>query len=232
MNFILFFISYFLILLSIIGYGYFFRALIGKNHNELEIGYIGLYGIFFITIYSYFSHLFVEHSKTHNTIILFIGLLLFTYYFIQKTHDKFFKKDLILLIVIFCILFTSLLVEKNHDDFSYYHFAYTYNLTQEPTHFGLGKFNHGFRTPSSIFYINSLFYLPFVNYYLFNFAQVFIMGFANIIFFKNISFHKQLEKNYQNNNNLTNILSLLCLIFINIFFIGYQNMEQIDQLKF
>ena len=30
----------------------------------------------------------------------------------------------------------------------------------------IGRFNHGFRTPSSIFYINSLFYLPFAEYYL------------------------------------------------------------------
>lgn len=218
MNFLLFFFSYFLILASIIGYGYLFKSLLGKNNNELEVGYIGIYGIFFITTYSYFSHLFIEHSKLHNSIILFLGLFLFGYYFIKKIHDKLLKKDLILIVIIFCILFISILIGKNHDDFSYYHFAYTYNLTQEPAHFGLGKFNHGFRTPSSIFYINSLFYLPFVDYYLFNFAQVFIMGFANIIFFKNISFNKLLIKNNQTIVNIANILSLLCLVFINIFF--------------
>ena len=36
-----------------------------------------------------------------------------------------------------------------------------------PSSFGLGNFNHGFRTPSSIFYLNSLFYLPVIKYYFF-----------------------------------------------------------------
>ena len=42
----------------------------------------------------------------------------------------------------------------NNDDFSYYHFQYTYYLTQDSFSFGVGQFNHGFRTPSSIFYLN------------------------------------------------------------------------------
>ena len=47
---------------------------------------------------------------------------------------------------------------KTHDDFPYYHFPYTYYLTQSDIHIGVGNFGHGFRTSSSIFYLNSLFY--------------------------------------------------------------------------
>ena len=57
-----------------------------------------------------------------------------------------------------------ILVAKNHDDFPYYHFPYTYYLTQDNLHIGIGQFGHGFRTPSSIFYLNSLFYLPLIKF--------------------------------------------------------------------
>ena len=54
------------------------------------------------------------------------------------------------------ILFIGVYVYKNHDDFPYYHFPYTYYLTQSDIHIGVGNFGHGFRTSSSIFYLNSL----------------------------------------------------------------------------
>ena len=59
---------------------------------------------------------------------------------------------------IFGILVIALLATKTHDDFPYYHFPYTYYLTQENLIIGVGSLVHAFRTPSSIFYLNSLFY--------------------------------------------------------------------------
>ena len=47
-------------------------------------------------------------------------------------------------------------------------------------------FNHGFRTPSSIFYLSSLFYLPKTGYNLIHLAPVFFLGFANYIFINKI----------------------------------------------
>ena len=67
---------------------------------------------------------------------------------------------------------------KTHDDFHYYHFPYTYYITQHSLLIGVGQFNHGFRTPSSIFYLNSLFYLPLAKYYLFYVPTLLIMGFS------------------------------------------------------
>ena len=122
------------------------------------------------------------------------------------------------MILLFLILSISLFIKKNHDDFPYYHFAYTFNLTQNSLDFGIGKINHGFRTPSSIFYLNSLFYLPLAEYYLFNFSAIFILGFSNIILLKKISNFFEDFKLKITKIDFLNYLSLLCFIFINIFF--------------
>ena len=215
LNFLIFFTYYFLILLSILGYGWFLLSFEKNNKNYFKLGYVGIVGIFFLILYSYLSNIFIAHSKIHNTIFILVGLLIFIYHF--KKNSK--KKDLIkhfkATTVIFLILFISLLIEKNHDDFPYYHFSYTYQLTQDSLGFGIGKLNHGFRTPSSIFYLNSLFYLPLAEYYLFNFSAVFIFGFANVILLEKIMLFKDQKKI---NVDFVNYLSLLSLVFINIFF--------------
>ena len=72
---------------------------------------------------------------------------------------------------------------------------YIYYLTQNELFIGVGNFNHGFRTPSSIFYLNSLYYLPFVNYYFFKLGAILIMGFTVFIFLINIETSLK-KKNY------------------------------------
>ena len=132
------------------------------------------------------------------------------------------KKELIFTFTIFIFLFISSLIFKNHDDFPYYHFPYTYYLTQQSLFIGIGQFNHGFRTPSSIFYLNSLLYLPIVKYYLFNFSSIYILGFANIILLKKThSFFISLniKDKFKQNINYINFLSLFLFVFINIFFL-------------
>ena len=57
---------------------------------------------------------------------------------------------------------------KTHDDFFYYHLPYTVSLIEFKKIFGVGNLEHGFRTPSSIFYFNSLFYLPILEKSLIN----------------------------------------------------------------
>ena len=105
------------------------------------------------------------------------------------------------------------LIIKNHDDFSYYHFPYTYYLNEYPLIVGLGQYGHGFRTPSSLFYLNSIFYLPIVKYYMINVGALMIMGFSNLIILSNlIKTLKSKQFNY------LFILGLLSFAFINIFF--------------
>ena len=207
-----------MILLSIVGYGLLFNGFNFKNQKKIHIGFSGLCGIFFLIIYAYFSNLFIPHSKFHNTVILSLGLISFFFFLFKNLENKNFQNELIILIIIFILLFISILLKKNHDDFPYYHFSYTYNLTQESANFGIGKFNHGFRTPSSIFYINSLFFLPLADYYLFNFIQLYILGFANIILLKKIFFNELIYQKPKEEIDIVNYFSLIALIFINIFF--------------
>ena len=52
-NFYTFFVFYFFIICSILGYGFFITDTVGKSVSSENIGYKGLTAIFFFTIYSY-----------------------------------------------------------------------------------------------------------------------------------------------------------------------------------
>ena len=211
-NIIVFFLSYIFIIISVLGYGLVFEKTFYNKEIGKNIGYTGLIGIFFLIIYSYFSHFFVAHNYIHNSIVLFIGFVFFCKFF-----KSLLKKNNFFLIVIFVLLFIGLIIFKTHDDFPYYHFAYSYYLTQTKMILGTGQFNHGFKTPSSIFYLNSLFYLPHLKYYTFYFPTVLLMGFSNLTLLVKI-IQKFKLKNYDN----IFYFSLLTIVFINIFFYRIQ----------
>ncbi len=199
---------YFLILYSIIGYGKIFTLF---NSNYQVSSFDGLLGVALLILISYFTNIFFAHNFLHNSLIIFFGLLIFTYDFIKNFSKRIFEyRDIT---IIFTIIFIAILMYKNHDDFYYYHFPYTLILTNFNKIFGLGVLNHGFRTPSSIFYLNSLFYLPGIKYFLMNSGAAYILGFSNYILFNNI-------KNLIKNNNFNHILflSILSLIYINTVF--------------
>ncbi len=212
MDLLIFFLVYFFIITSVIGYGLFFSQLVKSETITKSFGYSGLTGLFFLTIYSYISNIFFAHSELHNIFLLFIGLIFFCYVLLRK-KKHFNKKKFIIPFFVISIFFISFLVFKTHDDFPYYHFAYSYYLTQNSLFIGIGPFNHGFRTPSSIFYMNSLFYLPFIKHYMFHISAAMIMIFANLILiekiFNNIKY-KQIT--------FLTFFSLLSFLFINIFF--------------
>ena len=212
-NFFLFTIFYFVCIYSVVGYGLIFKKLFLKKNYQDDFVYLGFYGIFFLTIYSYISHFFLSHNLYHNVILIGIGIL----FFLKNLKDLSKNKFLLNLNIIFSIFFISFLIYKTHDDFPYYHFPYTYYLTQNSMIVGLGQFNHGFRTPSSLFYLNSLFYLPLIKYFMFNLLPVLIMGFANLFFIEKIfNYFKQKKLDY------IFYLSLFFLLFINIFFYRIQ----------
>ena len=215
-NLIIFITYYVLILLSIIGYGLYFLKIIKIKLDFINFGYAGLFGIYILIIYSYFSNLFIAHSETHNLIVLFIGLILF-FYSMKKKYFLY-KSEIIIFVIVFSLLFIAVIQFKNHDDFPYYHFPYTYYLTQQSLYIGVGQFNHGFRTQSSIFYISSLFYLPYAKFYLFNFISIFILGFANIILLNKLFKRSKFLFSKNTQKNFIYFLSLLSFIFINIFF--------------
>ena len=216
LNTLIFIIFYFTIIFSVLGYGNLVLNFSKNKYTSSDLGYIGLVGILFLIIISYISHFFVSHNYIFNSLILIIGVFFFVF---EILKDKKFleKKNIKLLIFIFIILFLGIMMHKTHDDFPYYHFPYTYYLTQSDLHIGVGNFGHGFRTSSSIFYLNSLFYLPLVKYYLFQLGAILIMGFSNLILLEKIL----LEIRRKNINYLT-YLSLLSFVFINIFFYRIQ----------
>ena len=88
MNFdlIYFFLFYFLILFAILGYGKIFNSFVFKE-KDLNLGYHGLSGVFFLIIYSYISHYFIAHDQIHNLIILIFGNVLF-FSLIKNSYKK------------------------------------------------------------------------------------------------------------------------------------------------
>jgi len=190
------------------GYGRIFTLF---NSNYQDSSFNGLLGIALLTLLSYLTNIFFAHSFLHNSLIIFFGLVIFIYDFKKNFSKRIFENRDIT--IIFIIIFIAMLMYKNHDDFYYYHFSYTNILTNYNKIFGLGNLNHGFRTPSSIFYLNSLFYLPVIKYYLMNSGAAYILGFSNYILFKNI---KDLIKENKFNHIL--FLSILSLVYINTIF--------------
>ena len=210
MNLIIFLSSYFIIIISLIGYALAFQRYINKKIN-IEFEYALLGAVLFWIFISYFTHFFLSHNYFHNLIIILLGFSLFL---IEKNKKKnLLNKNQIYITSIFILLIFGLLVSKTHDDFPYYHFPYAYYLTQEKLIIGIGNLNHGFRTPSSIFYLNSIFYLPYIKYFSFNFGAALIMGISNLILIFKLRNDLKL-KNY----DFIFYLTLLSFLFVNIFF--------------
>tara|TARA_A100001015_G_C15034008_1_gene734897 strand:- start:1297 stop:1872 length:576 start_codon:yes stop_codon:yes gene_type:complete len=184
MNFLIFTASYILISISVIGYGLIFNTTIFKYQKRINFGYAGILGIFILMIYSYISSFFISHNIYHNTLIILVGILFFCLNFIR--NFKINKSNYLILLLVFSTLFIANLAFKTNEDFPYYHFNYTMLLVEGSLPFGIGIFNHGFRTPSSLFYLNSLFYLPFIKFYSFQMTAILIMGLCNFVLLRKI----------------------------------------------
>lgn len=207
---LIYFLFYSFTFYSVIGYGWIFSKILSR-HANLNLGYLGIYGLFLLAFYSYVSHHFFAHHESHNLVLISLGFLLYLYFLIK--FSKNYLKNHFLLLLTVILIFISSLLAKNHDDFSYYHFSYTYFLTQKSSLFGIGVFNHGYRTPSSIFYIGSLFYLPIIKYYAFHFVSVFVLITSNFILIKKIIYFYRISI-----YNFIFYLCLLSFLFINIKF--------------
>ena len=87
-NIFFLFLFYFLIIFSITGFGLFFSSIVFKKNKNFNIGYNGIFGLFFASIYSYISSNFFAHSLLHNSFFNFIGIFLFVYYFVTDKKKK------------------------------------------------------------------------------------------------------------------------------------------------
>ena len=198
--------GYLIILFSIIGFGYLSAKILSIR---LSLGELGLSGILFMTVLSYITNLFVSHGFIHNSIFLVIGL--FAFFLISK--KKLFRKKIKLILLVTSVFFIGILMYKTHDDFFYYHFQYTISLIEFKKIFGVGNLEHGWRTPSSIFYLNSLFYLPILEKSLINSGAIYFLIFSNIFLIQKV-FNQLKNKKY----DFILILSLFSLLFINTIF--------------
>ena len=160
---------YWIIIFSIIGYGILFNKFFYKS-LEKDIGFIGIYGIFILILISYISSFIFPHTELFNSILILIGLINF---FINK-NKEIIQSNIKNLLIVFIILIVFIFANKQHDDFPYYHFPYIHLLTEYSNMLGIGNFNHGFRTHSSIFYLSSLFNLPFSNFFYYIFPLCFL----------------------------------------------------------
>ena len=71
---------YFFTFYSVIGHGWFFFKIINKEYktSEKNLGYFGIYGLFFIILYSYTTHHFF-HIKIFTIFFLFPWVFYFIY---------------------------------------------------------------------------------------------------------------------------------------------------------
>ena len=200
-NFFIFLFVSILIVLSTLGYGMVFSYKLFGNSRYLNLPLKGIFGIFFLYLISSFTHLVLPHNFVHNSIIIFLGLILFFKFSSRKNFEIYEFK---LIVFFFTCLLLGFLISKTNEDFSYYHLPNSLQFALNKLEFGLGNLNHGFKHFSSLFLINSLFYLPIVEYYLFNITNFMLQ----IFFFSSLAVI--LYKNYK--NNFTIILALVSLI--------------------
>ena len=87
-NTIIFILSFYILLFSTIGYGFaFYYLCFEKKENliEIELIYIGFYGLFLITLISLLSSLIVAHNFAHNIFIHCLGII---FLFFNKNKKK------------------------------------------------------------------------------------------------------------------------------------------------
>jgi len=210
LNTVIFVIIYYLILLSTLGFGFLFALLIRIKKDNLSLGIIGLLGFCFLTFFSYLTNFFFAHNYLHNITLHSVGVIFFIYSFIK---NKLQRKYFFALFGISILFLLGLFLSKNHDDFPYYHLAFTLNLVESNSIIGIGNFNSGYRTPSSLFYFHSLLYLPYIKYYLFHCSGILILTFSNYFLLERFLLNQSYKK-----NNFINILSALIFVFINLVF--------------
>jgi hypothetical protein len=189
-------IIYFIVLLitfSFIGYGFILANFVDNNLLKFNIGYIGLIGLFFSTLISYFTIFFLSHNYLHNLIFHFIGLLSFFYFL---NYNKIFI-NLRKYLSIYSILFIGLLILRNHDDFNYYHLTYSLGLTENKLILGLGNLGHGYTHHSSIFFLNSLLFLPYIKHFLFHSIGWISLFFVNVIILDELIDKKRIKLNFE-----------------------------------
>ena len=84
---VIFISAYLFLLFSILGFGIFFYRLSFEKIDDLSHEnsiYIGCYGLFFVTLISLFTSLFLSHNLLHNSLLHIFGVFYFLTIKIKK----------------------------------------------------------------------------------------------------------------------------------------------------
>ena len=135
----------------------FFRQKIDK----LNIGEIGLIGIFFYTFLSFLVHFFFPLSVVVN-LVLAVLLIISFFLFAKSSYKKIFEEKIFILISLIIIFFMTVKYKPN-EDYGFYHLPYIINLISEKVIFGLSNLQPHFAWNSSWLNFSSLFNLPLMN---------------------------------------------------------------------
>lgn len=202
-DYITFLFYLYFILISIFGYGNFFSKTIYPSYNLLNFSVICFNGLIFVAIISFTTSFFFKHNFFHNIILHSIGI----FFFFKLKFYKLYKKKIKNIFFLSLFYLLGLLIFKTHDDFPYYHLTYTRFLYDNEIFLGMGWLGHGFRTFSSIFFINSVNILPGLKFYGYHFSIFYLLIFTSFFFIEKI-------KIYLKNNNSLFLLFFAILAFI------------------
>jgi hypothetical protein len=214
--FFLFFFSIFF-LISIIGYGYFFKKKIILLDNESNLGELGILGLVLLTFLATFFHFFLPIGKNFNLVIHIIGIIFFFTNF--KEMFKLFNKEKKFFIFLY---FFSLLIfyqHKPNEDFGFYHLPYVVNFTSEKIIIGLSNLQIQQGWNSIWLNLHSIFFFKFLEY-----KGVYLLNSLLFLFVSNI-FLNSIVTNFQNNTSFNKILFNFSFIFLNFFLIKFSNLN-------
>ena len=196
---ILFFIISILYFVSVAGYG---KIITNKNSNYFET-YID--GSILILISSFIIYFTIGTNLIINTIIIFVGLIL--YFFNNKTFKTIKYKSLFLL---FFSLFSILIVSKTHEDFNNYHYFSIYEVFNHNLRIGVFNLNSYFIHSSLLIHNQAALVLPYFNFKLVH-LPTFLIYFSTIGYFIVILFEKKTKSDEV-------FYSILCIFILLIKF--------------
>ena len=196
---VLFFIISILYFWSVAGYG---KIITNKNSNYFETYFDGT---ILILILSFVTYLTVGANFIINTIIIFVGLIL--YYLNNKTFKNIRYKSLFLL---FLSLFSILLISKTHEDFNNYHYFSIYEVFHHNLRIGIFNLNSYFIHSSLLIHNQATLVLPYFNLKLVH-LPTFLIYFSTLGYFIIILFEKKIKSNEV-------FYSILCIFILLIKF--------------
>ena len=130
---ILFYAISVLYFLSVVGYG---KILANKNSNYFE-AYLD--GTILLLIISYFIYITYGTNSIINSVILFVGLILY-FNFYKKFKSIKFRYIFYLLLSIFSVL----IISKTHEDFNLYHYFSIFEIYNHNLRIGVSNLNDRF----------------------------------------------------------------------------------------